>query len=780
MIFKVNHKLFTFLWLLCIAYAVGYCYHVFSHNPKINSNILDLLADGNNERLKLARQLLDNSNLANNIVIMIGHKEQKIIELAVADFRTQVTKLKLSIVEKPTATIAAEYKRFFTDGYQYRAGLLAKEDRQQLLANKADNLLNRALQEIMSPFNTLGSPKLITDPYFLYPTFIQALNLFPTVKVNCQGELLVQDADKTWALLNMTVTNLNFSLEQQQKFSTQISKVFAKLSQKHGVELLKTGSIFYTIAGTKQAQQEIMGITIISLLAIIVIICYFFHSYRPLLLAIAVILPSFIIAIVVCQLIFHTIHIVALIFACSLVGVAIDYVFYYYCATYSSNTNSSRFTILLKLMPALPLGVISACLGYGLLLLIPFPGVRQMAVFTIVGLVTAFINVCLFAPYLVPSNNNMPKQLSNIAKLLQKFRKFKVNKILIILSYLGILSVFLLGIARLKVEDNVHTFQALSAELQQEEQKISTLLKFNKETKFLLVKEKSIEALLQREEAVMEILDKLQEQKQLTNYRAFAMLFPSQQRQRENRELIMTQLYGQRLIKLAKTINVNLKADVDLLGVNNMLMIPGKTVPTGWQDLIHYEPNGEVLGYVLLTGVVNSNVLQKALYKFTKVYYIDPPMEYSELFSKYRLLITYLLFAVLTTFFTLLSIKVGIIKAFKIIKPLGLSLLASIGVLGLSYKYFTLFHAMGLILVAGVGIDYALFLYYQKTTNNQDNVVLLIANTFAALTTVLSFGLLLFSNTTAIANFGFMVFLGIVFCYLFTTIFLGADEYASK
>jgi predicted exporter len=75
-----------------------------------------------------------------------------------------------------------------------------------------------------------------------------------------------------------------------------------------------------------------------------------------------------------------------------------------------------------------------------------------------------------------------------------------------------------------------------------------------------------------------------------------------------------------------------------------------------------------------------------------------------------------------------------------------------------------------LILVLCIGIDYALFLYWRKP---EENGLLLLGNTLSAITTILSFGLLILSSTKAVYSFGLVVFLGIVLNFFITTLFLG-------
>jgi len=71
---------------------------------------------------------------------------------------------------------------------------------------------------------------------------------------------------------------------------------------------------------------------------------------------------------------------------------------------------------------------------------------------------------------------------------------------------------------------------------------------------------------------------------------------------------------------------------------------------------------------------------------------------------------------------------------------------------------------LALILVIGIGIDYSLFL---SNDNNRQQSALL-AVSMAALTTLLSFGLLVLSHTSAIVGFGLVLVGGIFTAFLFS------------
>jgi predicted exporter len=73
-----------------------------------------------------------------------------------------------------------------------------------------------------------------------------------------------------------------------------------------------------------------------------------------------------------------------------------------------------------------------------------------------------------------------------------------------------------------------------------------------------------------------------------------------------------------------------------------------------------------------------------------------------------------------------------------------------------------LFGVLGLVLVLGIGIDYTLFMAECR----EKPVSTLLAVSLSAATTLLSFGLLSLSQTTAIQTFGLVVLVGIFIAFI--------------
>lgn len=136
--------------------------------------------------------------------------------------------------------------------------------------------------------------------------------------------------------------------------------------------------------------------------------------------------------------------------------------------------------------------------------------------------------------------------------------------------------------------------------------------------------------------------------------------------------------------------------------------------------------------------------------------------------AQYRVQIGWLLvcaFAVIV-----LSIKwkfgtrVAVLSAFSLI----LSSIAGAAALGFFGMPFNVFSTFALILILGIGIDYQIFfLRLSKTRKNS-----LFALFVAAVSTILSLGILGLSETAAVRNFGITLTFGVLTAFLTSPISL--------
>jgi predicted exporter len=779
--FYHSFSLLSVAWFLLILALAAYDVRSLFFQKNVQFDLMALLPESRTEGMSAAKQLMEEVNLIGRVLILVGHQDAATSRFVFELLRQEIKQASLPLKEQTSEAVIQDYNILFKKLYPYRAGLLAESDRNLLLNGEGNVLTRRALSNIMVPFASLGPVQFKSDPFFLYPSFVTSLQPPGLLQNDEKGYTFIKADGKIWYLFKALLTEPAFSLHTQKEFTEKLVPFLNSMQQRRGVDILKTGAIFYSAAGSTQANAEISQIGLISTLAIILMLLVIFKTFRALFFAIAIITSGLIGGLAVCFFIFGSVHILALVFGCSLVGVTVDYALHYFCASYKrENTLSkSKFAVLESLMPALLLGVSSSILGYSLLIMAPFPGIQQMAVLAAVGLFFAFLSVCLWGPYFIQhSKKKIPPLGKKIQAFLDKVAEYGQLKHARRLISIFLISVFCAGAVMITFEDDIRNFQSLDVGLKHEEDRIRSMMTFDTASKFLTLRGSTLEDVLQLEENIRLELDKMLTKGEIASYRSLSNLVPSKKRQQENRQLLKEQLYQKEWNPFIEALGLQQILDPSAMGLNAPFLTTLDKLPEGFRELVHFAKDEQVVGRIFLQDVNNAPALEKLISKYEGIHYIDPPREYTSLFSSYRQVMMGL---VLTVFFGItfvLSFWKGIKVAVNIVFPVALSLLTTVGVIALTCISFNLFHVMGLLLILCIGIDYALFLYWREPSDAlvQEKDLLLLANGLAALTTILSFGLLAFSKTEAIHSFGLTVFIGIFLSFCVTTLFLGKGK----
>jgi predicted exporter len=105
-------------------------------------------------------------------------------------------------------------------------------------------------------------------------------------------------------------------------------------------------------------------------------------------------------------------------------------------------------------------------------------------------------------------------------------------------------------------------------------------------------------------------------------------------------------------------------------------------------------------------------------------------------------------------------------KAMVALTPALLACTATVGVLVASGVSLTILHVMSLLLVVSLGVDFGIFFVDTETTLDESARTMVSILT-AAVTTILSFGLLGLSASPGLAAIGITVTLGVTFSVVF-------------
>jgi predicted exporter len=652
---------------------------------------------------------------------------------------------------------------------QHRLVLLSAGDEVALKSQPVSYWVDAALSKLYSPFGGIKPAAWQDDPFGLFGAWMQARAGETPVRPR-DGRLFVGDGRRQYVVMPFTLGAPAFSLSAQDAVMPLLERArqAARTAAPHS-EVLQAGVILYAAAAGAQAQWEVSIIGIGSLLGIAALIWLTFHSLKPIAWIMLSIGVGCLGALSLCWLLFERIHLLTLVFGASLIGGAQDYGSYFLCNRLTAEGQClDSWQMLRRLLPALALALVTTVVGYLALALTPFPGLRQMAVFSALGLIFAWLTVIFWFPALVGSEvvkSGPAVQWFTVS--LWRWPSWRGPQP--ILWAVGFLAVAVFGFSRLGAEDDIRLLQTAPRHLLDDQLKLSRLLAAPAPAQFYLVRGRTAEDLLQREEALTQRLDALVEKQIINGYHAVSSWVPSLRTQAARRGLIEKTLLNENgaLVTLARRIGADdqwVGNTRDRLRASAAPLIPNEFFEASAGEPVRHLWLGQVDGgyasIVALRGVGEANlpVLRRAGGGLDGVQWVDTVEEISSVLGRYRKYMGWVIVLSYFAVYVLLYSRYGR-AAWRVLAPIALASVATLALFGVAGQSLQLFHVLALMLLLGVGVDYGIF--FQDHPGRADPVGWL-AVALSALSTLLSFGLLSLSKTPALQAFGLTILIGTI------------------
>jgi predicted exporter len=585
--------------------------------------------------------------------------------------------------------------------------------------------------------------------------------------VNDEGLLSVSDRGKTFVVIEAELNSNVFSLAAEKQFVSIINASERDLrASAPDIELLRVGSIFYAHAGAVTAIQEVSVIGMISTFTIVVVIFIVFRALRPLWFSLLTVSVGIMCAFSVCFWLYGTLHIGALLFGVSLIGVTVDYSLHY-CSEGLSSHSGDAWTRLRRVLPGITLGLVTTLIGYLTLLLAPFPGLHELAVFSAVGLLASFITVVLWLPWFdrdQPARHRSRRFLLAASWLWTFWEEPKYQRTRIVLVG-GCVMLAVIGAARFKVDDDVRRLQSLADDLKLQEFSIRQLIGIGAGTQFFLIQGPDEEAVLETEEQLTQRLESAKQHGVLAQFQAVSQIIPSIARQRENRALIQDRLIIPFLQAYYDQIGISDRKvpEVDERSFLTPAEIPKNSPLSFMRSLILDNKTEGSSHLVLLNSVVKEEELREIARGLDGVRFIDAAGDFSRLFGEYRRRAVELLALSSLTMMPILIWRYGIMGSLRVLFPPAVALILTPALVALGGQPFTFFNAIALVLVLAISIDYAIFCKEAEVGHKSSTML---GISLATLTTILSFGLLALSSVYAVQAFGITLAVGISLAFL--------------
>ena len=734
--------------------------------PRLDSDVMALLpAEARDPLLSVANgRIVDGAT--RQVVVLIGSSDWSQSRAAAEAFSASLIQSKVVTSrsgDDSASTAALDFYR------PYRDRLLTPAQRVRLQQTGASELGQAALADLYGPGVAGALTEWKADPLGLWPEWWQA-RMGQGIALR-DGLPSISKDGVEWAILHFDA-DAAFRLDGNAHIKNALDQAGEKAGAVvPGVRILRAGVPLHAEAAAVRASWEMNTIGWGSLLAVIALMWLAFRSIRPVLLVSLSLLIGTAAAVAVTVLVFGKIHLLTLVFGASLVGVAEDYGIHYF-ACRQGRDDLSPHGLMRYLLPGLVLALITSVLAYLALGIAPFPGLRQMAVFSAVGLAAAFATVACWFPWLDRGKRPISRFGLAIAESLARWPRFQPGhtRAWIFLALLAVFTVT--GLQRLQIHDDLRSLQNSPAELIAQQRQIGELLGLPSPAQFYLVSGASAEDVLQREEALKSRLDALVGRRQLSGYSAISDWVPSIARQQADSRLTATTETGV-LGQVSSVVGEPLSRpafNATALNIDDWLRQPiSEPFRSRWLGQVE----GRWASVVMLNGVGPASdlpLLKAQAAGIEGVRWVDRTSEISELLAHYRTMMGELLLA------GLLAVGVALWwryrrSSWRALLPTVLAVAISLAALGWLGEPFQLFTVLALLLLLGMGVDYGIFLI-----EHQGDGASWLAISLGAGSTLLAFGLLALSATPALHTFGLTMMFGEILVWLLSPYFRPASD----
>ncbi len=738
--------------------------------PTINADLMDLLPQAERDVVVEDAVSLVNKRFERRIVMLVGAD----------DFKTAKTAAK-SVAKRLTESGKFQDLRLDHDPdlirhvisfyLPLRFQMLDDLARNQLRAGNEAAFEHAVLMRYFNPQSAINSSLIEKDPLFLLPRFLEQRATEADGRPELEdGYLTVKSGDKFYILLTGDLSGSPFSISLQRQLMPLLGDIRTDLPRQfQSATFLMAGTLPFAAAGTNSAIDETSTVGLGSLLGIILILIAIFRSPRPFVLTSVSIVLGCLGGFAACLAVFGEVHLLTLAFGSSLVGISVDYSLHYFCERFRFTEDWMPQSALRHIFPGITLGLITTVMGFAGLFFAPFPGMQGMAVFSSVGLCIAYGSVVICYPYFTQglARPGFEKPLEWMRAYAALWRGKRDWKAWAAVAALAVLSV--VGCLRLVANDDVRLLQTPDAGVMAEQKRVQAIIGQNLASQYFVVEGRDAADFLEREERLTEKLRALRKSGQLTGYVAISDFIASPQRQNENRALLAPLIMGKQntLDRIARQIGL---PDPTRDAYVAAFLESKRAPPTGlrqWLANPVSDPYRQlwlgpskrgVVGVVGLRGANDLDALRALANSGPLVHFVDPAGEISGLFSQYRRQTTWRTIISYGVVMLLLLARYGVGGGLLVMAIPVIAAIVSLSVLGLLGEAINLFNVMALLLVLGIGVDYALF--FRET--GTENPATLLAIALSSATTLLAFGLLALSATTAIHSFGLTILVGIL------------------
>jgi predicted exporter len=537
----------------------------------------------------------------------------------------------------------------------------------------------------------------------------------------------------------------------------------------------------FAVQARETIKSEISRLFLISMGGIVGVLLWVYRSPRLLALGLMPMLSGALAGVVMVSLVYGTVFGITVGFGSALIGEAVDYAIYFFVQSGRLGLDNWRRLF----WPTVRLGVMTSALGFGALLFSGFPGLSQLGLYALTGVVTAALVTRFVLPTLAGAQISVPAPGPWVHKMLALLNLAHHFRAAVL--FLAVLAGAYLWLQRDTLWDA--NLSALST-VSQSEAALDTRMRADlaaPDARYLVtINAADQESALQIAERVGVQLDRLVETGAIGGYDSPARILPSEMRQsqrlasipaqdvleaRLQTALVDSPLAADKLApfvadaQAARNAGVMRRADLDgsalALAVDSMLML---RPDGGWSVMMPLRPAPGADGADILVEQLRASL------DGSGALFVDMKTEFDALYSGYVDEAVQLSLAGFLAIVLLLALSLrSTTRLLRVLLALMLTVVGVIAMLHLAGERLHLLHLVGMLLIVAVGSNYAL-LFDRAAGGEPLDAATMMSMAVATITTVIGFGTLALSSVPVLQAIGITVGPGALLALLLSAV----------
>jgi predicted exporter len=586
--------------------------------------------------------------------------------------------------------------------------------------------------------------------------------------------------DGSRALLLVQLRQSGLDTDAQARALTSIRQTFDRLPQRPAdTRLVMSGTSVLSVASRDTIEHDAARLAVAGAVLVVGLLLLIYRSLSLLLIGLLPVVSGALVGIAAVSLGFGQVHGLTLGFGTTLIGEAVDYSIYLFIQRTGADRQGPFWRTI-------RLGVLTSVAGFATLLCSSFPGLSQLGLYSLSGLVTAALVTRYILPPLIPAGAAL-RDLSRAEQAWQTLigALARVRWLIVVVSALIVIPL-IFGHATL-LNRKINALSPVPPAQSALDAQLRSDLGGGDMRYVACLTAPDQERALQAAERISPIFEQLMRQQVIGGFHSPSQLLPSQRMQTARQAALPDAQNAARALDIAlrglplragtltgylrdlqtarqqplltraslQGTSTGILLDSMLIKRNHDYLVMLPITPTG------FGPHGDTIDL----GKVRAALSAAHANEVTVIDLLDETTQIFDDYTHEMLLLSSLGSLAIVL---LLGVACGPRKAFRVILPLACAVACVIGLLHLAGIQLTILHLVGLLLVVAIGSNYALFFINEEqvadpAAQRKVGISLLVAN----LATVCSFGLLGTSSVPVLSYIGSTVAIGALLSLFF-------------